>query len=173
MTSPSNPQPESQSESFEIRNQLVAYLDGELDGDSSRRIEELLSTEPGVRRELKQLERTWDLLDRLPRAELDAGFASSTVEMVAISAAAEVEKQQAADPKRRLRTWLLGACGGLAAAVAGFVLASQVWPHPNEQLLVDLPILEELEAYRHAEDIDFLRKLQSEGLFAKEPDDGR
>ena len=51
-----------------LDEQLVAYLDGELDAESSRRMDELLATDADVRRRLQEMERTWDLLDDLDAA---------------------------------------------------------------------------------------------------------
>jgi anti-sigma factor RsiW len=161
MNVPLSPQPELPA----LREQLVAYLDGELDADASQRIDELLSTDPRVRQELSQLERTWDLLDRLPRAEVDQSFTQSTVEMIAVSAAAEVDQEEAALPRRRRRGILLGAGGMLAAALAGYWFAGELLPNQNERLLRDLPVIEDLEAYRQATDLDFLKKLKEEGVF--------
>ena len=161
MNVPLSPQPELPA----LREQLVAYLDGELDADASQRIDELLSTDPRVRQELSQLERTWDLLDRLPRAEVDQSFTQSTVEMIAVSAAVEVEQEEAALPRRRRRGILLSAGGMLAAALAGYWFAGELLPNQNERLLRDLPVIEDLEAYRQSTDLDFLRQLKKEGVF--------
>ena len=46
--------------------ELVAYLDGELDAVGTDRIENLLASNPAIRSELRRLEQTWDLLDELP-----------------------------------------------------------------------------------------------------------
>ncbi len=66
--------------------QLVAYLDGELDPESSRHIEELLASDAQVRRRLQEMERTWDLLDDLDAAPAGNQLAQSTLEMVAVAA---------------------------------------------------------------------------------------
>ena len=42
---------------------------------------------------------------------------------------------------------------------------------PNEKLLRDLPVIEDMELYRQAGDVDFLRKLHDEGLFPEESSD--
>ena len=68
--------------------ELVAYLDGELDAESGRRIEALLASDPEVRRRLQSLERTWDLLDELDAAPVGEPFTQTTLEMVAIAARA-------------------------------------------------------------------------------------
>ena len=47
--------------------QLVAYLDGELDAESSLQVERRLAEDAEFRRELRQLQRAWDMLDELPK----------------------------------------------------------------------------------------------------------
>jgi len=56
-----------------IEEQLVAYLDGELDDADARRIEELLASDAEVRQTLEKLEATWGLLDHLDQAHVDEG----------------------------------------------------------------------------------------------------
>ena len=103
-----------------LEEQLVAYLDGELDTEGSRRIEELLVADPEVRRRLQAMERTWELLDELDEAPPGDQFTHTTLEMVAVAARKEVEQTLAGAPRRRRRQrWLIGG-GLLAAALAGF-----------------------------------------------------
>jgi anti-sigma factor RsiW len=147
---------------------LVAYLDGELDGESSRRIEELLSAHPSLRLTLQQLDRTWELLDTLDKPQPAERFTRSTLEMVTAAAVEDVEEGRTPAARRR-RTALAGA-SLLAAALAGFLAVYGLWPDPNRQLLEDLPVLENLDEYRQVDDIEFLRMLRQEGLFAGEQD---
>jgi anti-sigma factor RsiW len=151
----------------ELVDRLVAYLDGELDTEGCRQIESLLTTDPQVRAKLQQLEQTWNLLDQLPRAELDSSFTATTVEMVALSAAEDVAQVESSRPGRVRRAWLLGAVGAMVAAVAGFFTTDALWTHPNDQLLKDLTVLENLDAYRQVDDIELLRKLWAEGVFTE------
>jgi len=163
-----NNQFSSEAEQPDLDAQLVAYLDGELDVDESRRIEEALATDPKVRNLLQQLERSWELMDRLPRAEVDENFARTTVEMIAVQAEEDLEREQKQLPRRRRRAWLVGAGGLLAVAAAGFVLVTIFSPRQNDELLMDLPIIENLEQYRQTEDIEFLRLLEKQGVFDQE-----
>lgn len=143
---------------------LSAYLDGELDGDARQRIEQLLASDGALRDELARLRQSWDLLDRLPRSQVNVSFTQTTVEMVAL-AAADLQSPT----KRRAGRWLgplvLAIC--LAAAIGtGFGLGRLAWPDPNEQLLGDLPLVEHLDAFQQAGSIDFLRELERERWFA-------
>jgi anti-sigma factor RsiW len=166
-----NDDPREPAESPPLREQLVAYLDGELDAAANREIERRLACEPDVQQALQQLQQTWDLLDRLPQAEIDAKFTRSTVEMIALAAEGDAKLLEAALPWPRRRRWLLKAAGLLAAGVCGFVVVRLCWPEPNRRLLQDLPVLEHLEAYRQTPDLEFLRRLNADGLFSEEPSD--
>jgi hypothetical protein len=143
-----------------LDEELVAYLDGELDAESGRRIEALLASDPAVRRRLQSLERTWDLLDELDAAPLGEPFTQTTLEMVAVAARQEVEKSRAEAPRRR-RRWLLGVGAGLLAAIAAGFLAVALH-NPDRQLLQNLPLLENLDEYRQIGSIDFLHRLRDE-----------
>ena len=148
-----------------LDEELVAYLDGELDAESGRRIEALLATDPDVRRRLQSLERTWELLDELEAAPVGVPFTQTTMEMVALAARQDIEQSQAEAPRRRRRRLLIVVAALLAAVLVGFVAVAQF--DPDRQLLQDLPILENLDEYRQVESIDFLHQLDNAGLFPK------
>ena len=140
------------------REALIAYLDGELDADQARHVEQLIAHDSRVESEVRQLERAWNLLDRLPRAEVSPSFTESTVEMVALAVEDEL---RVADGKRRGTAWSFAL---LVACIVGFV-GARLWPDPNRQLLYDLPLIDNLEAYRQTPDIDFLRQLAKSAAF--------
>ncbi|MGA2058993.1 MAG: zf-HC2 domain-containing protein [Thermoguttaceae bacterium] len=154
-----------------VEEQLVAYLDGELDGESCRRIEELLAVDPEVRRKLHWLEQTWEVLDELDTTPVGEDFTRSTMEMVALAAEEDVRKSLDEGPRRRRRTWLLCGGGMLAAGLAGFMAFTLLASNPNRELnkalVQDLPVLEKLDEYQQIQDIKFLRMLEVSGLFPK------
>ena len=170
MRSEMNPEPLplDPADPAQLEELLVAYLDHELDTPASHRVEQLLAAEPKVRELLRQLERSWDALDELGRAEVDPSFTETTLEMVAVAAEEDVREQQAALPRRRLRRWLVGTVCLAAAGAAGFFAVARFLPNANEQLLRDLPVLENLDQYRQVDDVEFLRLLHREQIFAKE-----
>ena len=148
--------------------QLVAYLDGELDADASRDVEQQLASNVAVRERLHKLERAWDVLNELPESDVSPQFANTTLEMIAQTA----EKEQ-----RGKDSWLLAPrtrrlfTAGLVLLIAfglGFLLSANRGRAANEQLVNELPILEELDAYRRADNIEFLRMLRDAELFPVE-----
>lgn len=161
--------PRSDDSKAELAEQLVGYLDGELDGQQTRRVEEALAADPHVRDEVWQLERSWQLLDELPRTQVDESFTRSTVEMIALKAEEDLVAVQAAVPRQKRRVRLISAGMMAVAAVAGFIAVMALGRRADEQLLRDLPVVENLDQYRAVEDIEFLRMLQSRDFQPQEP----
>ena len=79
----------------QLREELVAYLDGELDAEQSRRIEQRAAVEPDARRMLEEFDRTWHMLDELDALPTSEDFTRTTLEMVAVAAAEDAEKAKA------------------------------------------------------------------------------
>lgn len=159
------------TEAQRVQEELVAYLDGELDADASDRIERRLAEDPAYRQQLNDLQAAWDLLDQLPRAHVTESFTQSTVEMVAVKAQDEAQHlAKSVDQRRRLGLVALAA-SGLLAAVAGYRLVGQRLDLPNQELARDLPLIENVDIYRVAENVEFLRTLEESGLFEEEQTD--
>jgi anti-sigma factor RsiW len=155
-----------------VGEQLMAYLDGELDPAGSRGIEEKLSSNPELRRQMKELQQTWDMLDDLPRDPVEDDFTRVTVEMVALHAVGAADART-----RRLASWrticlVLGVFAALVAGIAGYSVSFWRLDADNRELLGDLPVLRQLDAYRSAESVEFLHMLEREGLFQGDESDG-
>lgn len=147
---------------------LIAYLDGELEDSACRWIEKLLMTDPAIRRRLQELERTWELLEKLDEPVADDRLTRSTLEMVAVEAAREVQETA---PLRGRGFWVRWLCtlGGLLAASALGFAGGWFWAvDPDRQLLEDLPLLENLDCYRQIDDFSFLKGLQERGFFQED-----
>jgi anti-sigma factor RsiW len=71
-----NPQPTHDSST---REELVAYLDGELDAAARQSVEERLARDAEYRSHLQSLQQAWDLLDELPRSSASESFTRTTV----------------------------------------------------------------------------------------------
>jgi hypothetical protein len=150
------------------RANLVAYLDGELDADTSHALEAKLARDPASRTEVEHLRRTWDLLDFLPKPEPSPNFTNRTLERLK-------PIRQPRSLRRPLPRWVFGA--GWAAAVAVALLGSYLAMtlllalvhgnrEPTEKDLVrDLRVIENKRVYDMIEDVDFLRELDQPDLF--------
>ncbi len=151
-----------------LKDQLVSYLDGELDAQTSRQIERQLAEDATLREKMQQLDRTWELLGTLDTSPCAETFTHTTLEMVSTAAAEDLESSLAAAPRRRRRRLALVVAGLLVAGMAGFLGVIFWAPNPNHQLIHDLPVLENLDKYRWVDDVQFIQMLLEEDLFAEE-----
>lgn len=149
----------------EITEQLVAYLDGELAPEECRRVEQRLADDAPFRLRLQQLQQTWDLLDQLPRSDVSDSFTQTTMEVVALAAADDVQGFATGAATRRSLLWLAVTAVTLLAAGLGYYAMHRRVEQPNEQLVRDLPLLENLDLYYHADSVEFLEQLEKAGLF--------
>ena len=143
--------------------QLVAYLDGELDAASARQIEASLAEDHVLRNRLHELDGTWQLLSQLATDAASRDFTRTTLELVA--AADEAAQRSVKSPHRRLGRAAVAVGGLLLSAVFGFLVVAAVRPDPNRQLIEELPILERLEQFRAVGNLEFLAALRQARLF--------
>ncbi|MCA9212838.1 MAG: hypothetical protein KDB27_07230 [Planctomycetales bacterium] len=162
--SETNPKPESLDQ-----EELVAYLDGELEADAVRRVEDRLTTDERYRKLLQQLERSWELLDDLPQTTTDERFTQTTLEMVAVKAA-EDNKELKPAKEGGSRT-LAAVFFAIVAGVIGFGLFGYWLDRENRTLIQDLAVIEQIDNYSNVDDIEFLLMLDSANLFDSEVDD--
>lgn len=165
---PDNLTTDALSEADRIQEELVAYLDGELDAAASDRVEARLGSDPLYRQKLKELQSAWDMLEQLPRAHVSDNFTRSTIEMVALSAAAEVQETRAKGLWQHRLVQAALAVSLLMAALVGYSLIARRLDRPNQQLVRDLPVIEKVDLYRVADNVEFLRELDQSGLFDEE-----
>jgi anti-sigma factor RsiW len=152
--------------------EIVAYLDGELDREAALAIERRLAEEPAYRARLTRLQQAWALLDNLGRTEADEDFTHSTVAMVTVKASEDTTAGHDLARRRKQLAWAgLGALA-LVAAVAAFMVVDNRLNSENRALVRDLPVIERVDEYSNIENVDFLKQLQKEGLFAAEVNDG-
>ena len=150
------------------RDELVAYLDGELTPEQNRFIEDRLAEDPGYRDQLVALQRSWDLLDILPDQMASSSFTKTTLEMATVaeqtSPASRASALAVSTPWRRVTRVAV-------VAAAGFLLLGIPLKWSRDRKLRDLPVIHNMELYRHADSIEFLSLLDNEGLFAEDLDD--
>lgn len=146
----------------EHRDNLVAYLDGELDAVATQTIERVIARNDVAHHEAESLSRTWQLLDHLPRPKASQQFTERTISSLRV---AEVRAPVLTNVwSRRLRGGLIAfvVLGGLmVAGLIGFLATNRWIPNDSQKLLDDLPVVENLEAYSDVEEIRFLRELRS------------
>jgi anti-sigma factor RsiW len=157
-----NEQPELE----QLDQELVAYLDGEADSVTARRLEELLARDPQMQERARSLERAWDTLDLLPRSRASDSFTTSTVEMIAIQESQLAETKGASAKAKRVAQAFVGGLALLAIATTGYAVGSGLAARHNAQLLQHLPLIEHLDQFQQLEDVQFLRRLHDSGVFA-------
>src|SRR2546430_15293763 len=140
----SNP---SLAETTSIDEEIVAYLDGELDSEAEARVARRLSDDPAYRLRLNQLQQAWDLLDNLRGTEADDEFTASTVAMVAVQAEHEAKSQQMRTVRRRSFGWLALTAAVLLAMAGGYFALHQRLPPADRNFGRDLPVVEHVVGY--------------------------
>jgi anti-sigma factor RsiW len=159
--------PEPQRLTTADRSNLVAYLDGELPEAEARQIATRLAGSISGRREAEAFQRTWDLLDHLPRPQPSAEFASRTLTLATAEAAPEDRLARLVGPA--VRRAAQGTALGLAALAVGLIAYAAVrwaWPDPTARLARDLTIAENLDAYLEVGTMEFLQQLDDSPEFA-------
>lgn len=142
---------------------LTAYLDGELSVAEQADVEQRLVGDESFRDHMQRLQASWDLLDTLELPHAEDRFIKTTMEMVAHEAGRQQGRGWVPD-------WMLVVLGvfvlPLGVMCAGYVMAGWQQAATSEQLLDDLPMLEQLDRYL-AVDLDqqFLAQLHESDLF--------
>lgn len=153
----------------DVAVELNAYLDGEVDADERTRIEQALADDTRLQSDFQRLQRAWDLLDVLPRADVGTGFTQSTVEMIAHDAEHQLAVVKKVAPRRNGIDRMLLLCGTATAAIAGFLLVDSLRARPDDAMLRDLPVLERLDQYGRTEpgeNAEFFRQLRDRKVLA-------
>ena len=159
------------------KEELVAYLDGELPDEVASRVEKSLVDDANVRRDVEQLTKTFDLLDLLPTSQASDGFAEKT--LTAIRTQPDAPRTEAADEdstseltrpnySRRAIVWgirVAAFIGLMIAATSGFNSAFKQNSEPIDELLTELPVIQRLDEYQEIGDVEFLKALSESGLF--------
>jgi anti-sigma factor RsiW len=162
------------------REELTAYLDGELDEHAAAQLEDRLRRDPNLRRELEGLRRAWDLLDFLPQPDPSPEFTTRTLDRLAIVRPPQTGTVTVPPlgsmpmPARRHPGAWRWALALVVASVAGYFLAGLALPptprslspeERDERLAADWRLLDRLHLYRFAESVEFLRALDHPDLF--------
>ena len=155
---------------------LVAYLDGEVTDQEAIEVEQSLSTDEETRARVDALERTWELLDKLPITKASSEFTDktlSTIKTVQLEAQAAEEQNRSGfslsrKSQQQLRRAAIAGCWmvGLACSIyLGFTITNQWVPEESEPLLRELSLIENLDTYSEVQSLEFLEELQQSGTF--------
>ncbi len=155
-------------ENEQRREELTAYLDGELSAEVAAAVERHMASDDRYRSELQQLSAVWDCLDELSQKTADERFAQTTLEMVALSAEQDAERWQSQAPRRRWQTALLLAASCLMFMLASYALVQRWGQSPDRRLIADLPIVANLDLFQQIDNVAFLRRLHSEIVWNEE-----
>lgn len=157
-----NPKRPHQADQDSVREQLVAYLDGELSDELSQAVERQISEDDAVKEEIQSLDQAWNALDALPLASTSHDFTKSTIAMVTMAATQDVVNATTAMPAlRKKRRW------GMAALLvtftaAGFLLSSLFVSYRDRQLIRNLPETRYAKTLNQVVDIEFLKAWSEE-----------
>lgn len=149
----------------EVREELVAYLDGECTEETARSIDQLLATNEVARREVERLSTAYDLLDHLPRPAASSDFSEQT--MKSVESIAPTVREEPIDFQRHVRPWV-PLCKisllSLACTFAGLFAGKYAFADPSMELLKDLDSIENVEAYRSVGDAEFVDWLSRDSV---------
>ena len=162
--------------------ELVAYLDGELEPKAAEAMATKLSLDPRLRAEADALQRAWDILDVLPRPQPSAAFTTRTVSQVipvpspsgtqVLAAPGSAAHAMPALPAPRPGAgfWLVSVALILSAGVGGYLghRALVPPPQPASPPLEDVTLMKNLRLYRNADDLEYVKKLDSPDLFGED-----
>lgn len=145
------------------RSELIAYLDGELDRESARRMEARIANDADVAREAKALRESWGLLDYLEAPSINPELSQRTIEIATRPMQVQSTASAALSPllERWTSTWLLLAVGFITCLLS-FSLSravSRAASDPLERTVARLSLWERLDDLRAAGSIEFLQKL--------------
>jgi anti-sigma factor RsiW len=157
------------------REELIAYLDGELSQTDAQTVEKRLNTDPRFRAEADALRKTYNLLDYLPKPEPTANFTERTLTRVT-----SARPVLSAGRGRQWSGWLGWAAAVVIAVVVGYTGATwlpssmkpgsgDLSPELEQHMARDLKLLEHLGHYQHVNDIHLLNELDRPELFGDDP----
>jgi hypothetical protein len=178
----SKPVPDDGNPDERQTEEIVAYLDGELDPKVAEGVAARLSLDPKLRGEAESLQRTWDILDILPRPQPSASFTTRTISQaipipggasgptMAFPSPGAASTMMLPPPRPGILFWLTSAAIILLATGLGYIGHLELAPKPTvpQPDLEDAPLMRNLRLYRNVEDMDYLKRLDSPEMFGEE-----
>lgn len=149
----------------EQRDNLVAYLDGELNEGATNEIEQLLANSAEARAEVERLSTTWNFLDDLAQPKASPGFSEKTLATVKIAEVQAGNGSRWSVRARRGAVTIVWIAALVLSAGIGFMATHHWIPNPATTLSDELPLIESLHIYSEVETVDFLTQLKNSKLF--------
>lgn len=147
----------------EDRENLSAYLDGELDEVGTQRIESLLVQSSVARNDVETLSKTYDLLEELPRPSAPKDFLERTL---ATAKMEQLKTPLSEQPWYQTVQKSLILCGWTAAmvlaSVAGYALTNRGITAPDDVLVEELPLILNLDTLEEVQSFEFLDLLTAD-----------
>jgi len=155
--------------SADDRDNLAAYLDGELDENGTRRIESILTSSTVARNDVEVLARTYELLDLLPRPAGSQDFAEKTIATAKLEGYRRpVTSQVWYRHLIRVMPLVGWSIAFLVTAILGYMLTNQWVPRQHEILLKDLSLIQNLDLYSEVDSVQFLESLSAQKQLLEE-----
>jgi hypothetical protein len=157
----------------EQRDNLTAYLDGELDEDGTRQIETVLAGSTVARNDVEVLAKTYELLDLLPRPKASGEFTEKTMQTAKL-------KEVRMDPRqtvwyrhgKRIIRYASWAALIFVAACVGFSIARFQVSRPEDLLLDNVDVIQNFDEYEKAGSFEFLDALSHDSSLLKRMEGG-
>jgi anti-sigma factor RsiW len=158
----------------EQRDNLTAYLDGELDEDGTRQIETVLANSTVARNDVEVLAKTYELLDLLPRPKASGEFTEKTLQTAKLEEV-RMDPRQTVWYRHGKRIVRRGAWAAilLVAACVGYSLARYQVPKQQDLLLDNFEVIQKLDDYEKAGSFEFLDALSHDSNLLKRMGGGR
>lgn len=160
--------------------ELVAYLDGELDPRALESMSTKISLDPKLRAKAEAYQRTWDILDVLPRPEPSSTFTNRTLSQAIprLSGPTQLQSSLAVptmsafpSPRPTLGFWFVSLVLVVAAGVGGYFGHRAIAPPPKampaDPALEDVPLMKNMRLYRNVDDMEYLKRLDSPEMFGE------
>ncbi len=153
----------------EHRENLVAFIDGELEQETLRDLQKTLTENPVAQHEIDVLKKTWGLLDYLDRPDASEDVIGNTL--------TEIQVYQTKSEKFAMPAWwnqvrqgfvyFSSVAGILFAVTVGYLTATQWIPSPTDEIAKDLPVIREYDQLQEIGSLAFLELLQDNNLLSE------
>jgi hypothetical protein len=147
----------------EHRDNLTAYLDGELDEPMTQQIETVLAQSTVARNDVEALAKTYDLLDLLPRPKASNDFTEKTLSIAMLGEVRpDYRRSRWYKLSQRGVRWVGWAVLLLTVSAVSYSISRFRVPREDDLLLDDLEVIRHLDEYEAAGSVAFLQRLSRE-----------